>query len=660
MAEPSHHFIELALRSLPAEGAVREGAADELAARLAHGGEDARALEDSIAQLEKNTPPAPWRLPSIAGLLMLTAGIIFGFLIPDHYQEFRLLLPLHGQGGNDDYYGRVLAATGPAASSIPLRAVYYSDKDAWRKQVQALLAEDPDNKAYYRYYAEWFTYWDAARSLPPDYHERWKTLDPDNAVWGINASNHLAERAILSKSRSAPAVRDEKSFQESLAYLKEAASCTHSYSHFAVIKRRQLGDFVAEDTLKSRYTERGVLNLAEGDHSAWLYSLSKVIPIQADRLASAGGKEGLKALVADFRKIMLLAAKDPTVSLDVQFSSMGSPLTALNAHCSLAGLSEEEAWLDEVAKAVALVRAGYRPPAANLARGASSWHRDRLRGSILITDADLKPGRQAEYAVADRFAAVGGSLMIFLVVGGLVIEVLRRGGGPRGLARGLQPLLRAHDWIWIFGAGVLAPLSWWLLIIHLSPLGCRDIGLTHYDTSHYVPLMQPWLSQAAGAVVLLLVSVLQVTRWRWAKRGAFLALDAKRLWIGWTMLGIAALFIPVQGIVRYLPSHQENFLIYGSSAGGIPLLWLLWQTVMGIACPTANALRGILTLRAMIPALLAVMLLLLATVPVLRHQERQWVAADLLSKPDPQGTGLSTLDRRMNDEFRDMLVESLE
>lgn len=213
--------------------------------------------------------------------------------------------------------------------------------------------------------------------------------------------------------------------------------------------------------------------------------------------------------------------------------------------------------------------------------------------------------------------------------------------------------------MWVIGAGVVAPLLWWLAIVHLSPLGCRDIALIHYEHGS-VPLMQPWLSQAAGGVVLLLVCVLQVARWRLAKRGAFLALDAQRLWIGWTMLGIAALFIPVQGIVRYLPSHEGQFLLYGSAAGGIVLLWLIWQAVMGIACPTSNALRGLLTLRAMIPALLTAALLLLAAVPLLRQQERQWVAADLLSKPDPEGTGLSIIERRTHDELRGILIKALE
>ncbi|WP_367873962.1 hypothetical protein [Luteolibacter sp. Populi] len=654
MSPRSDRFIELALRGFP-DGPGRAAAADELAARIAHAPDDTGELENSIASLERTVPPPRLRLPLITGLVMLVVCVVLGFLIPAHYQEFRLLRPLHRQGGNKGYFEGMLAAMGPAGEAVPLRTLYYENQEAWRKQVEALLARDPEDKALYRFYAEWFDYWDPARNLPPDFMAKWKALDPDNAVWGINAANGLAEKALDRAGRGKVTVKDEPSFQAAMSYLKEAAKCGHSYSHFATIQKHQLQGFVSDGTLKSLYIERGLLGLLGPNQQAWTYSLRNAVMIQAERFAAAGDREGLRTLMSDFHKVLVLAARDPTASSH----NMPAFPPPLEAACKSMGLGDEVAWMDSTKKITSSLWSTRAAP-AEVVRQASQWHSAYVEADGGITEAELKPARLAEYAMADRFTAVAASLIVFLVLGGCSVEMLRRGAGPRGLARGLGPLFEPRDWIWIFAAGLAAPLVWWLIIVRISPLGCRDIGLTYYKNGRF-PLMQPWLSQGAGGIVLLLACMLQTVRWRWAKQGAFLALGGGRLWIGWVMVGVAALFIALEGGVRYLPEVQQaKFLLYSSAAGGIPLLWLLWQAVMGMASPRDIALRGLLTIRVMIPVLVTSMVLTLAAVPFLRQSERHWVADDTLSKPAPDGTGLTILERRTYDADRQPLVEALE
>jgi len=122
---------------------------------------------------------------------------------------------------------------------------------------------------------------------------------------------------------------------------------------------------------------------------------------------------------------------------------------------------------------------------------------------------------------------------------------------------------------------------------------------------------------------------------------------------------MAALFVPAQGIVRYLPAHQEKFLLLGSAAGGIALLWLVWQVAVIVFFSRENSVGVQLLVRAILPAAATMAILLLAAVPLLRKAERAWVAKDELMRRDPAGTGVSVLERRGNDPLRLRLLEAL-
>jgi hypothetical protein len=331
--------------------------------------------------------------------------------------------------------------------------------------------------------------------------------------------------------------------------------------------------------------------------------------------------------MGDLRKVLILMLENPEGDIHTPLMTIQISFRPLAMTCRRMGLQGEADWLERLAGIDSEVRK--KSPAAKPAdysRHSGALEQGRF-GHIggLPSAEDRKPDRLAEYVVADRFTAVTGVLVAFFIMVGAFIEILRRGALPRGLACGLAPLFRSSDWVWLFGLGLVFSVAWWAGLTWLSPLGCRDIGLTYFKFNRF-PTMQPWLSQGLGGLVLILVMLVQTARWRWAKRGAFLALRPERMWIGWTMATVAALFIPAQGIVRYLPAHEVKFLLYGSAAGGIPLLWLLWQATMGIFTSNENALGGQLMLRVLMPAVIAMALLLLGAVPLLRKYERHWVA----------------------------------
>jgi hypothetical protein len=651
MADETARFISLATRAV--DGADCEAAGHELAARIAHAGVEGE-VASAAGRLAKAAPPPGWRLPVLASLAL--AGLITAlvFLIPTHWNEARSLAPIHHQGFGEKFNEHLLATLGPAADDVPLRTLYYIDQQGWSREVDALLKQAPDNPAYYRFYSRWFSYLHPTEILPPDYRSRWQALDPDNALWGISAANQLAEKSIATARGGIHTVTDETRFQQALGYFSEAASSDFCRSRAAVVHDRQLRSFRRDDTLESVCIGHQLLQLA-GDDPVVLYSILRAVEIQADRLGAAGDKERLEGLMKELRKVLTMILDDPSHG-HMPISIMRITALRLAAKCRAIGLAGEAEWLERVHDADTRLRAVPSSPGAE--RLSGSYTRPWASGYPLnIKPEELKPGRLAEYAVADRFAAVTGVLVFTLIGAGCLMEILRR-RSVDGMARGLMPLWRSSDSAWLIGVGVVFPLLWWFGFVHGSPLGCRDIGLSYFSQS-YSPLMQPWLSQDLGGLLFSAVLIFQVARWRWAKRGGFFAMRPDRMWIGWTIAVVAALFIPVQGLVRYLPAHQEKFLLFGSAAGGIPLLWLLWQATVIIFLSRDNSLGVQLLVRSILPAAMTAAILLLAAVPVLRKTERTWVANDELIRRDPEGSGMSIVERRANEPYRRAIREAL-
>jgi hypothetical protein len=653
MAEETARFISLATRSL--DEAEREAAGHELAARIAHAGGESE-VPQAAERLASSKPPPAWRLPVLASLILAGLVTALAYLIPSHWKEARLLAPIHHQGFDRNHPEHLLAALGPAADDVPLRTVYFRDQSAWSSEVDALLAEAPDNPAYYRFYARWFSYLHPKEVLPPDYQLKWEALDRDNALWGIYAANQLAEKSIRTARGGVHTVTDEPRFLLALDYFRDAASRDFCQLGAVTIQDRQLRSFRRENTLESACIEQQLLQLV-GSDVLNLYSILKAIEVQADRLVASGDKVRLEQLMKDLRKVVTMIMDDPSNGY-FSLHLIGRTASRFAGKCRGLGLTEQAEWLERLKDTYVELRAK-ASPSTGLARSSSSFAGRWFGGyaDANFTLEDMKAGRMAEYAVADRFAAATGVIIFSLMVAGCMVEVLRRRSAS-GLARGLMPLWRGSDYLWLIGLGVGLPLFWWFGIVHGSPLGCRDIGLTCFQFAQY-PLMQPWLSQDMGGLVFGAVMIIQMARWRWAKRGAFLALGQDRMWIGWTMAVVAALFIPIQGIVRYLPAHQEKFLLLGSTAGGIALLWLVWQVAVIVFFSRENSVGVQLLVRAILPAAATMAVLLLATMPLLRKTERAWVAKDELMRRDPAGTGLSVLERRGNDPLRLKLLEAL-
>ena len=655
MPDPSNRFIDLATLSL--EGDAKEIAATELAARLAHAGADDGVVEEAAARLEKaRVTSGLWGL-WVLGLAVVGLAVVLGLLIPRHWREARLLEMIHQQGSDGKFHERVLTAIG-GGTDVELAYSYF---DAKKKEIDTRVIVDPVAADRARAFDRWKN---QVQQMPPElppHLENWREFDPGNAFWILSAAEHMAARGTSFPRTGKVEVYREASFQSALSLLHRAAGCDHLRFDGAGDRERGMSCMNHDGSLVRAHMRTILLYLNGNAEHLSLNDLYVAVLAKAERCESENDVKGLRSMMDDLRKALLLVYNNPEGFDGVFVAWDQMPFRPLSDICRRMGLANEADRLDRlvnISSAVMNKRRMFDGADVDRRSGALGKWRADIYQAYTSPDA-FTPGRLAEFAVADRFTALAGVLGAFLVAAGGLIEILRRGALPCRLSGGLIPLFRASDGAWLFGLGLVLPAVWWFGISWYSPLGCRDIGLTFFENKGF-PMMQPWLSQGLGGLVLAFVMLVQTARWRLGKRGAFLSLRPPRMWIGWTMAALGGLFIPAQGIVRYLSADQDKFLLYGGAAGGIALLWLLWQASMGLFAARENALGGQVLLRLLMPGVIALALLLLGAMPMLRKSERKWVAEmerfSVVSLGLPSGASRGT----DFDEIRKSLLEALE
>jgi hypothetical protein len=187
----------------------------------------------------------------------------------------------------------------------------------------------------------------------------------------------------------------------------------------------------------------------------------------------------------------------------------------------------------------------------------------------------------------------------------------------------------------LLGLGCGLPLLWYGVITRLTPLGCRDIGV-----SYFARPIPPAAIQLTATLLLAGVLMFQTGTMMLRKRLGFLGLGGRFAAAGWIVAGITALLIPLAGVVRWVNRDEQEFLQAVAAACGIPLLWLVWQAGAIVFSPAASALRGVLLSRRLITPLAVTCLVMLGLQPLLLSTERQWLAKDLVSRSDPTRGGI--------------------
>ncbi|MEK7950528.1 hypothetical protein [Luteolibacter soli] len=241
--------------------------------------------------------------------------------------------------------------------------------------------------------------------------------------------------------------------------------------------------------------------------------------------------------------------------------------------------------------------------------------------SALPTEADLRGGRLAEYAVYERLMMHGIALLLLLALGFLLLTPLlqRKEIGPLGSR--LAGLLDNRDRLLILTIGVILPTVVYLLSTRLPWLGARDISISAIG-------FFLWIGQSVAFVVSVLLGTLQATRRRLGRRGAVLSLG----WVGpdpgRLSFPAALAIMPLAAILPLCMHWWPNALAMAAIAAGcllaFPLVWLVVQAGGCFNGPQARKLHRSVLLHAVRPFIAIALILPALAIPWVHAEERAW------------------------------------
>jgi hypothetical protein len=661
MTPDLERFLDLATRPLDAEPGMRDEAKGELMGRVSHTGvpHEMLDLRVPLERLETSPPRKPWprRVALLAALVVsiVTFGGGSAILGRDYalMSMATMLTFMRNFGGSPSNVENplLLEHVRKNAPGLPLgRDLMSEDHD--RDDAEAWLAEHPDDLAMVQEKVtrklRISTTWSGLEEPEKSTIAR---LDPDNALWPLMQVVPHIDKAISSSSRysmppGAPPVTDEAEFQNALRLFSEAAAKSSYTDRSLSLKRRQIDAFPPSRSLADDLIVTGFAGIVSPPFENYSSSLGSLAVVQCDRLATAGDKEGLVKFFNEWKQLVNLITNpaNPTEAehngvvyqFEQMCSSFDDAFDKLGMAVEKAELEEQQEWLAGTRHSLSSAPAEVEAAAGARVSSTSLLPRD-------LTVDQLIPSRRTELAFFDRSMGLFLAFLALIFTGLVGLESCRRSRIVKGMARGLIPLFRKEDHLWIAGLGLAFPWLWWWAFTRISPLGLRDLKFDEW----YV---LTWVLQPIAGFIFGMVMLLQTARWRWAKQGGFLCLGGSLPWLGWGIAALAGLALPASGILRYLTLNDDEtgiFLIGVFSMSACGLLWLLWEGIMNLFTPRSSALRPNLVMRALLPWALVGVLTLMASVAVSTKMERHWFLKDPLLPTWTSKTHLNALEERV-------------
>jgi hypothetical protein len=653
MTPELQRFLDLATRRLDASPAEREEAQDELMARVGHAGVpfDMLDLGEPLARLEHATPPSPWprRIAQLAALALsagtvLTATGLLAYKFSLIYMATKLSYQrlAHFPAASLEN-PLLLDHVRRNATELPLGREVLSGKDDLAEPV-VWLARHPDDLAMWQEHAtrqvqragkEW-------PGFDEDAKEKIARLDADNALWSLMQASAMMESCSDAMRRhgrpGTASVTDEAKFQHALLSFSEAAAKPRYHDRSWSLVRRQIEAFPPAASISDELIAYGFAGFVTRPFTPFNYyrsfgdSFSVMAETHCDRLVAADDRDELRSFFNEWKNVVRLVLESPEPveryggPILPQLTAMGEVLSQSFDHL---GMAAEKAQVQEQLKQFQVSSSGRVPMPPELQKFAGVRLESYDTGLDDLTVEEVLPSRKTELAFFDRHVAISLALL-GLVFSGLVgLEACRRSKVVKGTARGLMPLFRREDHLWIGGLGLALPWLWWWVITRLTPLGLRGESPEDLEVGMLAFILQP-----LAALVFSMVMLLQTARWRWQLRGGFLALGGFFPRLGWVAGGLTALAIPAAGGIGYLTHLNDDdkmlFLLGVSCMGSFGLLWLLWEGIMNLFTPRAGALRPNLAMRVLLPWTFTGIFSLIAAYGVSTFMERKWFAKDPL------------------------------
>ncbi len=666
MTPEVERFLDLATRELEAQPELRDEARGELMSRVNHQGMPLEMLDlgEPIGRLEstKRQRSRVRRALYLAGFLVLLMGmgVGIGFMVRNavFLIQVQMLEHRYGLFGGGDLSKEL--AVEKWVKGIAPDLLFHSSIS---EETSALLEEYPDDRMIFAQHllrlrresgSSWrMTEADLARA---------ERLDPGNGLYSyIQIDSHI-DRAFgvraSSRSSLSPSVVDEAEFEKALELFSQAAGAEFFSDYSGQLRRRQLetlprADDLMKDELHIAFSEQ-VLCLFN-HYSGYDSRVQRIIKTKVERLVKDGDAQGLLALRDDllgFSELLVVELQKGGVSGSgikdwIRWNAQEilnelDTLGQTNAHADLNKMVNQ---LDSIEFTYQARYPGGPPsPTARLGR----WQ-DTPAG---LTRDEVVPAGRTEWALAERVMVHSLSLVGLWLVLFTAFEAFRRKRLVKGLAKGLMPLFRWSDHLWIGGLGIVFPLVWYLGITRGTPLGMYDLSFEDLNEMALVVSAIQW----AGAFVMGAIAMLWATYWRWEKRGGFLCLRGGGVFAGWILALLAAASVPLAGMARFITfKDEETMAMFLVGAGGLPamgLLWLLWIGIFNLCTPQTNALRANLVSRTVLGWYLVAGFVLVAGAELLRQEERYWMSKDTLFPTWTSETHANALEERVALEYQ--------
>jgi hypothetical protein len=632
---------------------------------------DHPGVEEALARLlvdDGKRHPAAWKVA-----LWVLAGIALALALFSHLPEIRLA---------DSVFGSSLfepPEPPPLPSGLTERERLLLGDPALDdlEQKRRLHLHEPGNPAYYVEYVGAYGF--ENEGLPPGYMETVARIAPDNAFFLYFAAGKIGKKSFVKERSSAgpskprvidgvnlgPAFREQEfsitdraAFDEAMALIRKAAELPdfQTYTNTMMVERSGIppDDTMAEfiHSLVHVYSPAGGI--------IGLRIVADLLNAGAYDLSNKGRKEDLIALTRQREAFMtgLSRNDDTTLVGELVYAVIGSA-TAVNFHAAadrlgLGDLAEtyriQTDSFQKMKDSRNIRRKNDTEPfpeehAAIMAGLSLPMVSAQVFSPLPISKSDLKPMRLAEHEVASRLGITSAALILLIAC---LPVFLFRFLSPRPVrltAKRLAILLRPGDWVWVFLCGIVLPLTIFLAISRMTPLGGRDYGLKHFL------LLFPGIHLLAILMNLLLAPALLI-RWRLSKRLAPFGIGSG----GGRISGVILLAILLWSLVAYPVLVRFGLAVpalIGLSA--VPLLWVgnvflnVMQAILG---KPRQRIVSTATSAALPPAYAMGIIALCLCLPIFIASEKDWLAQDTLFRTAPDAPDLGAYEFKVAAEKR--------
>lgn len=548
------------------------------------------------------------------------------------------------------------------------------------EQKRRLHLHAPENPAYFAEYVQGFVSKNSA--LPPDFLENAARIAPGNAFFpyitaGLTGKESISKNKVSGPSpppRFVDGVRLSNLPREAEFTIKDPAVFDQAMEQIA--KATALPDFetYTNPMIAARVRLLPVGNMAEfmrtlmyaygasANGIIYLRHVADLMSARAEQLSKSGRKEEFLTLAKQRDAFIDHLGHNPdsilvgelvyaviasATATNFRFAAERLGLTELTeAYRKQSDAFREEKDLKEIRQKKA-VDPFPEAKASALTRLTLPMVGRQVNSPPPLNDADFEPLRRAEHELAGCLGFLATALIIPLAA--LVVFLFRFIAPPviRLLAKRMAGVLGMADWGWVIGIGIVVPISLFLIVTRLTPLGGREYGVLYFEALFPgVPLVALLLG--------LLIAPAIVVRWRLTKHLAPFGLSDRftvpvSLAMLTMILGWSLATLPV--LVRFGADNQY-VLIALATPPALCLCLVIANALRTIfGKPTARLVQAA-TAMAVLPAYPIAIIALCALTPIHSAGEKRWLAKETLIRVNPDAPDLGAYEFKVTAQKR--------